>query len=161
EIAGIGAANGLRVAAGALVAFAAATLLVGKWRRGLAKTGLALVAFMALATATGALGRGSAELATSGALAIASVVGFACWRGAPASRGFRWVGDAWRVAALVSISTGALALAAAAPMRDLASAPSASAKRKPQSNAIDLEMNRWQGKSLAETGLLDHVPSLK
>lgn len=164
-LAGLDPEASMRALAGILVAFALAILAIPTWRPRVSRAGVALVTLVAIATVSGAI-RGPlvTALAAAGLAALGAALFVALTRRADEPRRPSRASGAWRILGGVACATVALAAAAAAPVRARPADEEVAPHRRgvdALSGAVDLMVNRWEGRPLSETGLFTHIPALR
>lgn len=150
----------LRGLVGTQVGLGLATLLLGRWSRGLAVATLGLLAFAAIAEISALLGREVDSwrfLVPAVLLAIAGAMLPGLLRATPSRADAAQGGSAaWRAIALLAIATVAFAAAARIPVAPR-SAPELGSF---SGEVVELGPETWVGQTIPATGLATHLPTV-
>lgn len=151
----------LRLIAGCLFAAGLGALAVRRWSRGLALCGLCLATLLALATISASLRGPFVTLGVAIAFALVAGLTFLTVARQSPDAYDNGPSDAWRVLGVLALATIALGGAAALPARERTPTARPHAKVSGSGEAVDLMINRWEGRRLEEVGLFEHLPALK
>ncbi|MBL9149942.1 MAG: hypothetical protein JNM94_14730 [Phycisphaerae bacterium] len=152
----------VRAFAGLVGAAGLGALLIPRWSRRLARLGCIASTFAAIATASALLR--APDLTLAAALGVAAVTGWLALALAPTDAGDppSRVSGAWRILATLAVSTAALAIAAASPVRQPRDrGPLIETSSYESGSVIDLHVSRWEGEPLAATGIFEYLPELE